>query len=96
MINNYRVFNLSCEAGENLVTKIYNVLKNEGYRMPNFRLQFIGFEIVPLMQFKLNDKLMVVPSSGQFISPYDGNEYLPIKSVVFDEDVYNIDFYCIY
>lgn len=96
MINNYRCFNISCDAGKNIVTEIYKVLKQEGNIINNFKLKFIGFETTPLTNFKLNKKNMTVPSSGQFISPFDGDEYLNIEYLVFDEQIDDMVFYCIY
>lgn len=43
MVANYRTITLSAQAGENIVDKIYDVLKEEGYTTPHFVLDFIGF-----------------------------------------------------
>lgn len=97
MIPNYRTITISAGANENIVSKIYEKLKEEGYRSTNFVLKFVGFEASVGVQFKINGNTLKVPSSGKFISPYSGDgDYLRIHSMSFNTGFSNRDFYIIY
>ena len=47
-------------------------------------------------EFKINKNPMKVPSNGYFISPYDGERYLNIYSLTFDNGCSGLDIYGIY
>ena len=59
-------------------------------------LDFVGFEGAAGTKFTINkhkDK-MAIPACGHFITPYDGDKYVKITSLVFDQaftgDIYFI------
>ena len=83
----YRMYTGSVPAGKNLITLIKEDLENKGYKVPNLSIDFIGFEAAAGTEFTLNDSsnVMEVPSCGKFITPFDGERYLKIKSLVFSQ-----------
>lgn len=76
----------SIPAGKNVVSLIKESLKQDGITL-NAPLRFIGFEASPGVQFYLNGtkeaNLMEVPSTGKFITPFDGERGVAIHSLVF-------------
>lgn len=96
MINNYRCFTLSCPANVNIVQEIEKILKQEGWKFENFALHFVGFQAEEGKTFLLNGKQMKIPKGGNFITPFDGTQFLEIASLQFNTALYNQDFYCIY
>lgn len=97
MAANYRVFNITAEANENIIDKIYEILKKEGYKNPNFKVHFIGFEAKKGTEFLFNRNQMKIPSSGYFISPYEGeSSYINVNELFMINGCNNQDFYCIY
>ena len=85
----YRMYNLGVPAGENAVELIFKHLKEQGQiKVNKLVLDFVGFEGEAGTNFTLNkqgDKI-AIPSNGYFISPYTGNEYCKITSLVFEKD----------
>lgn len=96
MAANYRCFSVSAGADENIIPIIYKELQKEGYTSPKFQLHFVGFEAAAGTEFKINKNPMKVPSNGYFISPYDGERYLNIYSLTFDNGCSGLDIYGIY
>lgn len=97
MIPNYRTVSVSAGANENVVPKIYEVLKAEGYTTPFFFLDFVGFEADAGTSFKINNNPLKVPSSGIFYSPFrTTGDYLKINSLTFDSAISNMDLWIIY
>lgn len=97
MVPSYRTITISAGANENIIPKIYEKLKEEGFQASTFTLRFIGFEASAGVKFKLNGQELKVPSNGKFISPYCGsNDYLPIHNMSFNTSFSNRDFYIIY
>lgn len=76
----------SIPAGKNVVSLIKESLKQDGITL-NAPLRFIGFEASPGIQFYLNGtkeaNLMEVPSSGNFITPFDGERGVSIHYLAF-------------
>lgn len=96
MAANYRVFTIDASPKDNVVDKIYEQLKSEGYNSPDFKIHFIGFEAKQGTKFILNKNNMVVPSNGYFISPYEGEFYLNVNELYMTDGCSQQDFYCIY
>ena len=97
MIPNYRTVQITASSNEEIVDKIYAVLKAEGYTTPNFVLKFVGFETTAGTVFHLNGKQAIVPLSGSFITPYQNEgDYLPVRSLKFNSTINNMNFWIIY
>lgn len=97
MIPNYRTITMTANANENLVPMIYKVLKEEGYKTPEFVLDFVAFEADAGTQFKINGNPLKVPSSGAFYTPYCGEgNFITISSLSFDEGCSSLDLHIIY
>lgn len=97
MVPNYRTVTISGAANENLVPKIYEQLKTEGYTTSRFVLDFVGFEADEGTSFKINGNPLKVPSTGTFYSPFNtSGDFLAISSLTFDEAVDDMDLYIIY
>ena len=97
MVPNYRTISISAEANENVVPKIYELLKAEGYTTPIFVLDFVGFEAAEGTSFKINNNPLKVPSTGRFYSPFRAsNDFLKISSLTFDEAISNMNLWIIY
>lgn len=97
MIANYRVFTITATPEENIIDKIYKQLQKEGYKNPNFKVHFIGFEMTKGTEFTLNKNRMIVPTNGYFITPYEGKgSYLNVNELYMKNGCVNQLFYCIY
>ena len=93
----YACVNITAAKDENVIKKIYDYLHSEyGVYNTKFSVRFIGFEAAVGTSFKLNKIANKVPSTGHFISPYNGEYYMVIDSLTFDEGCSGIDFYIIY
>lgn len=97
MIPNYRTITITAAADENIVPKIYEILKAEGYTTPEFALDFVGFEADAGTTFKINGNPLKVPTSGAFFTPYsNGSNYLVVNSLTFDQGCQGLDLWIIY
>jgi hypothetical protein len=96
MVANYRCFTITAKANENVVDKIYKLLKEEGYVNEPFELQFVGFYEAAGTRLKINGNPLKVPDNGYFITPYTTERYLRIKKLTFDRGCSNLDIWCIY
>ena len=96
MIPNYRTFTLTATAEDDIVKLIYEELKKEGYKNPDFKLRFIGFEAAAGTQIVINGSPNKVPSTKYFITPYTGDEYMLIKTVKMPAGCIALDFHVIY
>lgn len=96
MIPNYRTFTLTATAEDDIVKLIYEELKKEGYKNPDFELRFIGFEAAAGTQIIINGNPNKVPSTKYFITPYTGDEYMLIKTVKMPAGCAALDFHVIY
>lgn len=81
----YRMMSILANPDENVVKIISDKLKEQGYRHSDLTLQFVGFEAAAGTAFYLNDQkdVMRVPTSGRFISPFNGERYMKIKNLTF-------------
>ena len=81
----YRMSTIIADADENVVELIANELKEEGYKFSKLKLSFVGFEAPAGTAFFLNnqEKPMKVPSSGKFVTPYNGEQGMAITSLKF-------------
>lgn len=82
---NYRMFTVAATGDDDVVQLIKKELESKGEKFPQFSLKFIGFEAPAGTQIILNnnDEGMVVPSSGKFITPFNGERYMYIRSLKF-------------
>lgn len=85
----YRMYSGGAPAGKNVVELISKHLREQNQvKVGKLVLDFIGFEGAAGTEFTLNNQedKMKIPSSGHFITPYDGEKYMKISSLVFDID----------
>lgn len=85
----YRMHKGGAKAGENVVQLIEKHLNEQGQvKTGKLVLDFIGFEGAPGTKFTLNNQKdkMEIPSCGNFVTPYQGDKYMRITSLVFDAD----------
>lgn len=81
----YRMYSGGAPAGKNVVPLIIKSINDQGenQRAP---LKMVAFEGTAGTSFSLNnhkDK-MVIPSCGSFYTPYGGDRFMPIHSLIFD------------
>lgn len=81
---NLRMIKVTAAANEDIVPLIFTELKNDGEKHNEKLLDYIGFEAPAGTQFKINDNQIEVPTSGHFVTPYDGNRYLRIRQFSFN------------
>lgn len=97
MMMNYRCVEIDAKPEDNAIEKIYEKIHEEdGYTNTRFQPHFIGFEADQGKSFKLNGIKNQVPSCGYFITPYDGEKFMTINSLYFDEEVSSFKIWCIY
>ena len=91
----YRMYSGDIKAGENVVSLIKQELKRQNIKMTT-PLKFVGFQGMPGTEFKLNGhkEIMKIPTGGSFITPYTGERFMSIYSLVFEEN-FNGDIYYI-
>ena len=91
----YRMYSKGATAGRNVVPEIIKSLNNSGdtVRGP---LKMVAFEGEPGLSFRLNNhpEEITIPSSGNFYTPYNGERFMPIYSLIFTEN-FNGDIYYI-
>ena len=82
---NYRMFTASAGATDDVVQLIKKDLESKGEKFPQFALKFIGFEAPAGTRLILNnnDEGIAVPSNGKFVTPFNGDKYMFIRSLVF-------------
>lgn len=80
----YRMYSGGAPAGENVVPLIINSLKQQGIKQ-NGPLKMVAFEGEAGTTFKLNshEETTVIPKTGQFYTPYTGDKFMPIYSLIF-------------
>lgn len=84
----YRMYAGTVPANENVVNIIKNELYEKDKLMIKTPLKFIGFEGEAGTSFVLNNQKekMRIPSTGSFITPYNGSNYCPVYSLTFDNE----------
>lgn len=93
----YRMFSGTVKAGENAIEKIRKSLEEAGEKRSALKLDWIGFEAEPGTEIYLNNHkdAIKVPSCGNFITPYNGQNYMSLTSLVF-KNGFTGDIYYIY
>lgn len=83
----YRMSTVTVAAGKNMIDEIIKDLKEDGYHFASISFPFIGFEAPAGTKFYLNDqkKPMIVPSCGNFTTPFFGNYCCQISKIVFEK-----------
>lgn len=83
----YRMYSQGATAGKNVVPEIIKFINNNGdsVRGP---LKMVAFEAAEGTSFRLNNhpEEIAVPSSGNFYTPYNGERFMPIYSLIFTND----------
>ena len=92
----YRMYSGGATANENVIPLIKESIQQSDGIKTHTPFRFIGFEGDVGTEFYLNgsNDLMKIPSSGYFVTPFDGERYMPIYSLVFESD-FNGDIYYI-
>lgn len=91
----YRMYSGGIPAGKNAVEIIKKSLKEQGINVKT-PLKFIGFEGSAGTTFYLNSHKEVtkIPQTGKFVTPFDGDKYMPIYRLefvsAFSGDIYYI------
>ena len=80
----YRMYAGGATAGKNVVPEIIKSLNNNGESIRG-PLKMVAFEADAGTMFKLNGhpEETAVPSSGKFYTPYSGDRFMPIYSLIF-------------
>lgn len=80
----YRMYSNGVSAGKNAVSEIIKFLNENGEHQRG-PLKMVAFEGEAGLSFKLNDhaELMEIPSTGKFYTPYTGDRFMPIYSLIF-------------
>lgn len=83
----YRMYSEGATAGKNVVPDIIKSLNNSGNSLRG-PLKMVAFEGAAGTSFRLNDhaEATVIPSTGQFYTPYGGDRFMPIYKLIFDQD----------
>lgn len=81
----YRMYSGGVPAGKNVVSLIIKQLNDNGEKQ-RAPLKMVAFEGAAGVAFSLNNHTdkMVIPSTGAFYTPYSGDRFMPIYSLVFD------------
>lgn len=95
-MTNYNCVKITAEADENIVPLIFEKLTGNIPKGSKCMLKFVGFEDDVDTEFKINNAPNVVPSSGYFITPYDGNNYLPVTQLSFNAKKENFKIWFIF
>ena len=92
----YACVKLSAGADENIVPLLFKELTGTVPPGQQCKLQFIAFEGEADTELTINGVPNIVPSTGQFLTPYDGANHMMIHSVTFKEAISNLNIWFIY
>lgn len=83
----YRMYSKGAKAGENVVELIWKDLGEQNIKGSK-ALKFVGFEGKKDTAFRINGhkEETKIPSNGKFITPYSGDYYMSIYSLVFTDE----------
>ena len=92
----YGCVTITASENENIIPLIFKELTGNIPVSNKCRVQFIGFEAEKGTKIKLNNVPNQVPTTGKFITPYDGDSHMIITSLSFDSGCsdQNIYFIC--
>lgn len=82
---NYGCFSITAKKDENIVPLVFKEFAGGVPTGAYNKLKFIGFEGPAGTTFKLNGTPNKIPTTGKFITPYEGDRYLTINSLTFDD-----------
>lgn len=92
----YACVKLSASADENIVPLLFKELTGTVPPGQQCKLQFIAFEGEAGTELTINGVPNIVPSTGQFLTPYDGANHMMIHSVTFKEAISDLNIWFIY
>lgn len=80
----YRMYTGGAIAGKNVVPEIIKSLNDNGESLRG-PLKMVAFETAAGTTFKLNShtEIIAVPSTGKFYTPFSGDRFMPIYSLIF-------------
>lgn len=84
----YRMISIVAAPDENVIKLIHKELtEQKQIKVDKLVLKFIGFEAESGTEFYLNKQTtpIKVPSTGNFITPYNGERYMDIYNLSFPE-----------
>lgn len=81
----YRMYTGGISAGKNAVSEIIKSLNENGEHQRG-PLKMVAFEGPAGTSFVLNDhaEKIKIPTTGKFYTPYTGERFMPIWSLIFD------------
>lgn len=79
----YACVEITAQADENIVPLLFKELTGTVPPGQQCKIQFIAFEESAGEELTINGVPNIVPSTGQFITPYDGANHMMIHSVTF-------------
>lgn len=93
---NYGCFTITAKKNENVVPLIFKAFTGNVPTGALNKLKFVGFEGPVGTTFKLNGTPNKIPTTGKFITPYDGECYMAISSLTFDNGCTDFDIWVIF
>lgn len=84
----YRMYSGGASANENVVSLIKESAYNDDGLKFHTPLKFVGFtgDVGTVFYLNGSNSPMKIPSTGYFITPFDGERYMGIYSLVFEND----------
>lgn len=92
----YACVQVSAAANENVIPLLFKELTGNVPVGTKCKVKFIGFESTGGTTLKINGAPNQVPSTGKFITPYDGVNYLTIQTLTFDEGCSDLNIWFLY
>lgn len=92
----YACATITAAANENIIPLLFKELTGNIPTTSKCKVQFIGFEAAEGTKIKINGVPNLVPSTGKFITPYDGANHLIISSLTFDTGCPGLNIWFLY
>lgn len=90
-----KMYTANATGTQNIVELINEDLKAQGEIIPKLTLHCIAFEANPGTAFKINNCNFVVPSTGKFVTPFEGDRYCKITNLEFPDGCTGLNIYYI-
>ena len=87
---------ITAGADENIVPLIFKEMTGNIPVATKCKLQFVGFEAKEGTKIKINGVPNQVPSTGNFITPYDSVNHMIINSLTFNEGCSELNVWFLY
>lgn len=90
-----KMYTATATGTQNIVELIKEDLKKKGEIIPKLTLHCIAFEANAGTTFTINNCDFIVPSTGKFITPFEGDRYCKITKLFFPDGCNNLNIYYI-